>query len=175
MSLCGNIEQAGINTITLLENRDIDKVFDISTNELVLIQTLTGQTIEIENKDEIQLTETLQRNKNNRLHYKYNLSYDLYGLTETNNQLIQDIISSIYGWLMIIDYYNGEQKAIIEPVRFGQSDINNNVSAHYNINITNSILIPAEKKVKYIPSVWILATNFWNDNGIWIDSETWND
>lgn len=22
---------------------------------------------------------------------------------------------------------------------------------------------------------WILATNFWNDNGIWIDTETWND
>lgn len=22
---------------------------------------------------------------------------------------------------------------------------------------------------------WILATNFWDDNGVWVDSETWND
>ena len=24
-------------------------------------------------------------------------------------------------------------------------------------------------------SFWILTTGFWNDGGIWIDSEVWND
>lgn len=26
-----------------------------------------------------------------------------------------------------------------------------------------------------VTSNWILATYFWNDNGIWDDTQTWND
>ncbi len=26
-----------------------------------------------------------------------------------------------------------------------------------------------------VVSNWILATNFWDDAGVWIDGETWND
>lgn len=29
--------------------------------------------------------------------------------------------------------------------------------------------------VSVTPTNWILETNFWNDLGIWIDTETWND
>lgn len=25
------------------------------------------------------------------------------------------------------------------------------------------------------PGTWILATSFWEDAGVWLDNETWND
>ncbi len=170
---CDNIEQAGIENIELIEDKELILTYNID-DEVVYVSS-SGQTINIDNEDEVEFTEELIRNQNNRLAYKFNISYKEYGITEINNQLIQDIISSIYGWIAILNYYNGTKKVIVQPIRFSESDIDNNTSAHFNITLTNGILINAEDKKPYVPGIWILATGFWNDLGIWIDTEVWID
>jgi predicted RND superfamily exporter protein len=41
--------------------------------------------------------------------------------------------------------------------------------------IQNKGFIFATKDIEVVISNWILANNIWDDSGIWIDTETWND
>lgn len=45
------------------------------------------------------------------------------------------------------------------------------------IKSTNEFIHRIIRDFDAIPAVdvWILADGTWNDNGIWIDTETWND
>lgn len=39
--------------------------------------------------------------------------------------------------------------------------------------VASRVLIPIDSNPT--PSVWILATNSWNDNAKWVDTEFWQD
>lgn len=41
--------------------------------------------------------------------------------------------------------------------------------------ITSRLLSPLDSNPIPIPSIWILATNTWNDAGKWVDTEFWQD
>jgi len=166
-------EQAGIYKINLLEDKDVSLVYD-SAGGVTYIYT-NGETIELENDQEIALTENLVRSNNNRLHYQLTFSWDIFNLTEENNELIQRIVRSAYGWLITIEYYNKDNKAILRPQRFVNGAINNQLSAHSDITLQNPVSSKADKKVDYDLAVWILEENIWNDSGIWFDTATWND
>ncbi len=37
------------------------------------------------------------------------------------------------------------------------------------------LMIKSRKRESEEEKQWILARNYWSDDGIWIDTETWND
>ena len=140
------VEQAGVYKITLIENKGVsvtrsgDSITDISG---------TGQTIELENEQELALDFTPERGKNTRLLFQYQLNYKAFDLSKETKAIINQVKRSIYGWLAKVEFYNKDVKIILSPLRFDTGNVNNNVSNHYDLSLSNSVL--GQKMVAFTP------------------------
>jgi len=135
------IEQAGIYRVTLYENKGLSIIF--IDNNTVRNVTTSGATIVIENSDcetmNIKLEFEHRRAASNKLKYLNTLSWILLGLTDDNIDLIAQLKESIYSWVPVIEFYNNDQKIITNPFLFDGSEIDNNVSNSFNIELKNAI------------------------------------
>lgn len=134
-------EQAGIYRIVLYEAKDIS--FSYTNNNTIRSISNTGSIIEIENYNDstidLNFTFTHRRSGNNKLQYKNTLIWKQIGLNDSNLDLISQLKTSIYGWVPVIEFYNKSKKIIDNPLKFKSSEIDNNLSNHYNITIENPI------------------------------------
>ena len=134
-------EQAGVYQFTLYENKGVSITYNVDGSIRVISNT--GETITIENSscDTIDLGYTFehQRSANNTLRYRNSISWKQIGLINSNLDLIAQLKSSIYGWIVMIEFYKQEKKIVLNPFRYVNSTIDNNISNHYNIELRNPI------------------------------------
>lgn len=130
-------EQAGIYRLVLYENKDLGVVY----NQDGSVQSLSnsGDVIEIENSDEntvgLGMTLTPKKSANNKLKYKHSITWSQFGLD--NSDVINTLKCSIYGWIPEIEFYNNKKSVLLNPIKFIESSINNNVSNSYEIALDN--------------------------------------
>jgi hypothetical protein len=133
-------EQAGVYKIVLYEDKDLSYVY--SGGDIVQINN-TSTSITLENSDcdtqELNYSFEYKRSPNNRLRYKNKITWLTLGLNDENIEQIRQIKQSIYGWIALIEFYNGLSKVIKQPLRFMNSAINNNLSNSYSIEIMNPV------------------------------------
>lgn len=168
-------EQAGTYRITLYENKDLQLSFD-GNGDIITIYN-TGDIIELQNSNcdtsNLALSFQAQRAAGNDLKYSHTITWQEIGASDENIEKIRKLKTSIYGWIALIEFYNLESKVIVNPLRYNNSTLDNNISNHYNVSLSNRVF-GAELKNKEF-GLWILADGFWNDKGYWIDDEVWND
>ena len=164
-------EQAGIYKVTLIENKDISIIYQ---GENISQISGGGQSIELDNEQEIVLEFTPQRGKNSRLLFQYQLNYKAFDLSKETKTIINSIKKSIYGWLACIEFYDTTKRIITSPLKFSTGNINNNTSNHYEINLVNSVF--GQKMINFTDEeqAWILDTGVWNSTGIWLSDGIWN-
>jgi len=132
-------EQAGIYRITLYEAKGL--LIEYIDNNTIRSISNTGATITLENSDcntmELGYNFEHRRSGNNKLTYKNTIIWKQLDLNGTNLSLIDQLKTSIYGWIPVIEFYNNTQKIIENPFRYTTASIDNNVSNHYNIELKN--------------------------------------
>lgn len=172
-----DFEQAGIYKISLYENKDLS--FDYTGVGSITGINYGGNLIEIENSNDntcmLSLVQTPERNSNNELRYNSTISYILYDYSVENLQVIQKLKQSIYGWIALIEFYNGDLKIINTPLRFDNSAMKNESNS---FSIELKTIIPGKKPVTYTKlddsgTEWILEQGIWNKNGIWTSDGIW--
>lgn len=103
--------QAGINIITLYENKNLSFRFhDEDDRDNISALTTDGDTVELENCQQPAFTFETVTNNNNRIMFAYNLEYYIFELTIETIEAIQQVKESIYGWCPLIQYYDGTRK-----------------------------------------------------------------
>ena len=161
-------EQAGIYQFTLIENKGVSITYN--TDGSIRVITNTGDELTIENSDcdtiQLDYSFTHRRSGNNKLQYRNTISWNQIGLNDSNLDLINQIKQSIYGWIVLIEFYNKEQKIILNPFRFRNSAITN-ISNHYNIELQNVIF--GKRILDYNP---LAGTVTADSNTVTADSNT---
>lgn len=163
------MEQAGLNSVQLVEIKNITVRYDESGTAILLESD--GAKIDISSDFPINLEIQEARNKNGKIGYSYELDF-----IELALDTIQIIKKSIYGFFAIFRFNDLTQKILIVPLIFDKSKQENNISASYSTKISNFVtsredLIPFDNSgIK-----WILDTGYWNDDAFWVDSKIWID
>lgn len=163
------MEQAGIDKIQLIENRNITRRFD-ETGTTVFIES-GGNIFDYDSSFPFTLDIQEAKNGNGKIGYNYNL-----GLTELEISTIQKIRRSIYGFLVVCFFSSGESKILAVPLNWDESPQSNNISASYSLimsNFVNSTQTFLPYQEGGIP--WILDTGFWDDEAYWIGYKLWID
>ncbi len=150
------MQQAGVNNITLYENKGLKTLYNIEGN--IESITTTGQTLTINNYSQIKFKIEPQRDRNNTLVYNYILDYLLYDLTIVNINQVLDIKRSIYGFMPEIYYNNGDRVFINIPLIFEKNETPNN-SNHFKISIQNRI--PTKQKPITVSPIEGEGIGFW--------------
>lgn len=160
------MEQAGINYVQLIENKEITLKFAENGAVLDALRN-DGAFIEILPEFPINLTITETRGNNGKINYQYEIEF-----IDISAENINKIRRSIYGFIAILN----NEKIIPIPLIYNSAIQNNNTSASYSTKIIN--FVKTDKKIlpfnnNALP--WILDTGFWNDDAFWVDSANWND
>ena len=136
------MEQAGLNKITLYENKDIVYHYPDTSNpyEIDSISN-SGDIITFDLCTEMpQLNFKSSPAENNELFQLYNLIITLDGLQQSILDKIQTISESIYGWVPYLEFMNATKQVI--PVPFWTNkvnDLNTSTSHHFVLNLSNRI------------------------------------
>lgn len=99
-------------------------------------------------------------------------------VTAQDNQSIYDITAQNFGTLdNLVDVSNDNGLSLSGLLTTGQElTINNSGLGEADIKkYINENEITFNNNYSPILLVWILATGYWNDLGVWIDTETWID
>ncbi|MDX1701312.1 MAG: hypothetical protein R3250_11885 [Melioribacteraceae bacterium] len=129
------MEQAGINSITLYERKDLVVTrFGSQYTDI----TNTGEVIEIENCQESKLAIATKINSNNRLSYQYTLSHLIFDLTLENFEKIELLTKSIYGFSPEFNFASGDIKFLNTCLQFQEAPLDNNVSNSFAISQKNN-------------------------------------
>ncbi len=135
------IDQAGIYKITLYENKDI--VLNFGDSKDVKSIANSGDVIEIENSNDetngLKLDFESKQSSNNKRKYKHKLTWLKYGYSQEVMNAFETIRNSIYGWIPVINFYNTENRIVLNPFKPINSDVNTNISHHFEILLENII------------------------------------
>ena len=127
------VEQAGIYQITLYERKDLTftypSVSDIKTIESISNIGLTYQIINIQKSN---LTIKPAISSNSRTFIEYTLEFYIYNIDSSNQNFVNDLRQSAYGWSTLIQFYSGDVKFIDAPLWYRESSTNNQVSNTFN-------------------------------------------
>lgn len=163
------MEQAGINTVQLIENKELFVLYNDS-RELVQISS-GGNYITIDGSFPKNLNIQENRSRNGDVVYNYDLQF-----VELDFEKLNKIKKSVYGFVPVLKMTDGTERVLLTPLNFKESNQDNNVSASYSVNLTNFVRT-GEKIIRFNPAPipWILETGFWDDTAYWRDDKIWID
>lgn len=135
------ITQAGIYKITLYENKNI--VLNYSDSKTVKSIATGGDIIEIENSNcetsDLRFTIQSRQSANNKRTYQHTLIWKRFGYIQDVIDQIEQIRNSIYGWIPVINFYNTENRIILNPFKPIDGSVNTNISHHFELQLRNII------------------------------------
>lgn len=105
------MSQAGVYKISLYENKGVSFTYpDASDLFSVTGLTNTGEVIEITNDQRIDFDFDIKTGDNAKILFDYTLKFFLFDLTVATIQEAQKIKESVYGWLLLVTFYDGTTK-----------------------------------------------------------------
>jgi hypothetical protein len=168
------VEQSGIQLIELYENIGIVLLKDSEGNIESIVNS--GRILTLNDCDNHLLNYTDEQilGSNNRIVHNYKLGFWVFNF-DSFTELAE--LNTFFGWLPVITFKNGQKKLIKSPVflpdEFQYNEANTQT---YVLELTSQV--PTFQPLQDFadePVIWILADGTWNDDGIWVDTETWND
>lgn len=133
--------QAGIKIITLYENKGINfYYYNLGNENLISNLTNTGQTIVIENKLQPKYNVELKP-FDRQFSYDLTLSFLLEALTQENINTLIDLKQSIYGWCMLVEFYDGTSKFYNIPLFCNTSKIDPSKEMIFNVDMQNRVAV----------------------------------
>ena len=115
--------QAGIKQITLIENKDVDYTFYDVLDENKITDLTFGTSILLDNVKLPKFDVKVAPNNHGKLGYEYKVEFYLLGYILENVQTLETLRCSIYGWTMLVDYYDGTKKYYPTPMYFNESKL----------------------------------------------------
>lgn len=138
--------QAGVNKIWLYEDNNLSFFYhdDTDLNKISALTT-SGQTIEIDNCKEIEFDFDIIIGRNYKALYDYEIKFNRWELTIDTIEEIETIKESIYGWKVLILFYDGTYKFYDVPF-FCSEDAPIEVQESMVFQLTMSNRVPTTKK-----------------------------
>lgn len=122
---CRMFNQSGIRTITLY-NAATTTFTQVSKTS---ITDITGDSILITNLSKPTLEQTVKK-INRKNYFEYTFAFILFGLASETNQF-----RNKFGWLVLIEFLDGEYRFLNSPVFFNQTDFDTNKTNVYPIQL----------------------------------------
>lgn len=145
--------QAGIKNITLYENKGITfNHYDPLDYSQISNIEYEGSVIEITNNQLPSLDIELTLSDNGQPGLNYNLKFYLLGLILDNYDTLFQLKTSIYGWKMLIEFYDDTYRFYDAPIFCKNSKINPQFEMAYEIEMKNPVLSLA-KYYEYTPGI----------------------
>lgn len=138
--------QAGVNKIWLYEDNGISFYYhdDTDLNKISGITT-SGQTIEIENKQLIEFEFNIITGRNRKILFEYQIKYFEFDLSIATIEQIQAIKESIYGWKILVLFYDGTYKFYNVPF-FCSEDAEIDIQESMAFDVTLAPKVPTTVK-----------------------------
>lgn len=145
--------QAGIKNITLYENKGIKKThYDPLNLRAITALSGLGTILFIDNFQRPEFDIKIELSKSGRVVHDYTVKFLLLGLTLENYDLIQQIKCTIYGWVFLVEFYDGSFKFYDAPVFAGDSEIKPHEEMSFEIELKSSV--PSrEYHLEYTPDI----------------------
>lgn len=117
--------QAGVKNIKLYENKGISFYFydPLNLNAITDINT-GGEIIEIENNQQPEIGIKSEISKSGYVVSDYKIKFYILGVDIQNYLLTEQLMSSIYGWCALVEFYDGTTKLFNTPLFAPESEIN---------------------------------------------------
>lgn len=163
--------QAGLKNITLYENIGITfNYFDpLNLRKITDLQSL-GAVILIENvqRPEYDLKGSLS--KSGSPVNDINVKFLLLGLTLENYDLINQIKLSVYGWCVLVEFYDGTFKYYNVPLFYGGHKIAPHKEMSFEVEMGTTVPT-SEYHFEYTPAVSLVPAYRWDSEILKWDSE----
>lgn len=145
--------QAGIKNITLIEDNTVSWNYYDPTDLWKISNIIySGAAVVIENcqfpKFEVKTT----IGDRGKLLYEYSLEFILLAYITENLDTLEQLQESVYGWLMLVEYYDGTYKFYPAPLKFNGNDFKPHEEMTFMCKMSNSI--PTEQRYyEYTPGI----------------------
>ena len=113
---------------------------------------------------------TIEKRQRITKRYSYSIDFIEFLLSQTTILTLK----SMTGFYPLVKFYNGNQFFYYTPFKIMKSEFNSNEKGVYEVNM-QSEGFSEFRQLEQTQKPWILDTNYWDDDGIWKDEETWND
>ena len=168
--------QAGIKNITFYENNSITfRYYDPTDLSLITdLQTL-GDSLTIENHQLPEFNIKLSRSNSGEMLQLLEAKFMLLGFNSVNLTLLDKIKTSMYGWCMLVEYYDGTTKYYNAPMFSRESSIDPQKEMSYNVIVKSSVSARFDY-LTYTAGIPDLPIYRWDSEILTFDSEiyTWD-
>jgi hypothetical protein len=145
--------QAGIKHITLIEHTGISWThYDILDENKISNIESTGAQILIDNWQRPVFDIEMKPNDLGRVGYEYNLEFLLFGYVNENLDTIERLRESIYGWAMLVEYYDETQKFYPFPVWFDESGLKPQDEMSFEVKLQTRVPT-MQQHLEYTPGI----------------------
>ena len=150
--------QAGVKNISLYENNQVSfRYFDLYDLSQITDLQNVGFVYNIENMQRPVLDIELTFGKNGKILYNYKLEFILFGLLTDNQKFIEALALSIYGWSLLVEFYDGTFK--FYPITLNLDSANIKPQSEMTFAVKMSVPIPSTSKhLNYIAGVTGIPT-----------------
>lgn len=116
--------QAGVKNITLYENKDITFYFydPLNLNAITDINS-GGEVVIIENNQQPEIEIKTEMSKSGYVVNDYKIKFYILGVNVQNASITEQLMSSVYGWCALVEYYDGTAKLYNVPMFAPDSEI----------------------------------------------------
>jgi len=143
------ISQAGIYKLDLYENKEVVLTYD-SNGDIDSI-TSSGDVLNFDtDNNSPELKNNLESGENNIIINDYEISFHIDSLSQENFDIIEKLQSSIYGYIPVFEFMDGQKYIINIPFKPVIKKVNSQVSHTFDITLNPSIKTIEELQL-YLP------------------------
>lgn len=141
------LDQGGIYKLTLYENKGISYNWPDNTNEHEIDSvTTTGDTITLDIcANNFELDNTWEPGFNLKLNSEHTLTFFVHNFSENSINLLEQLVESVYGWILELTMNNG--KVFIIPAPFfieGFDGVETSESESFSIDMAPQVATNVE-------------------------------
>ena len=149
--------QAGIKNITLIENKSVTwNHYDALDAWKISNIEYSGNAIQVLNDQYPKFDVNIRPGNFGKLNYEYSLDFYIYNYITENYDIFEQLKESIYGWLMLVEFYDGTNKFYPSPVYFTQVDFKPHEEMSFPVKLTSKV--PTNQRYyEYTPGISTVA------------------
>lgn len=145
--------QAGIKKITLVEDKGVEfNYYDPLDLSKISNLEYTGAAVIVEECQRPKFDIKIRPNNHGKIGQEYSVEFFLYAYSTENYDTIIQLQQSIYGWLMLVEFYDGTFKFYRNPVYWTEVDFKPHEEMSFPIKMQSKV--PTElRHLEYTPGI----------------------